>query len=69
MKIFHSLQPSSGLYAIPITKAKQLINNLNRESDMYITLTMTNNKDNHNIALNLHVQKRTPKSRAIATTH
>ena len=36
MKIFHSLQPSSGLYAIPITKAKQLINNLNREFDVYI---------------------------------
>ena len=46
---------SSGHYAIPITKAKQLINNLNRESDMSITLAMTN-KDNHNIALKLHRQ-------------
>ena len=33
---------------------KQLINNLNRESDMSITLTMTNDKDNHHIALKLH---------------
>ena len=44
---------NSGHYAVPITKAKQLINNLNRESDMSVTLTMTNDKDNHNIALKL----------------
>ena len=44
---------SSG-HTIPIVKAKQLINNLNRESDMSVTLTMTN--DNHNIALKLHRQ-------------
>ena len=37
-------------------KAKQLINNLNRESNMSVTLTMTNDKDNHNIALNLNRQ-------------
>ena len=43
---------SSGHYAIPITKAKQLINNLNRKSEMSITLTMTNDTDNHSIALN-----------------
>ena len=36
---------SSGHYAVPITKAKQLINNLNRKSDMCVTLTMTNDKD------------------------
>ena len=47
---------SSDHYAIPITKAKQIINNLNRESDMSITLTMTKDKDNHNIALKLHRQ-------------
>ena len=47
---------SSGHYAVPITKAKQLINNLNRKSDMCVTLTMTNDKDNHNIALKLHRQ-------------
>ena len=37
---------NSGHYRIPITKVKQLINNLNRESDMSITLKMTNDKDN-----------------------
>ena len=47
---------SSRHYAIPITKAKQLINNLNRESDMSIALTMTNDKDNLNITLKLHRQ-------------
>ena len=46
---------SSG-HTIPIMKAKQLINNLNRESNMSVTLTMTNDKDNHNIALKLHRQ-------------
>ena len=50
------IKTSSGHYVIPITKAKQLINNLNRESDMSITLTMTSDKDNHNIALKLHRQ-------------
>ena len=44
---------SSG-HTIPIMKAKKLINNLNRESDMSVTLTMANDKDNHNIALKLH---------------
>ena len=43
---------SSGHYAISITKEKQLINNLNRKSEMSITLTMTNDTDNHSIALN-----------------
>ena len=47
---------SSGHYAIPITKAKQLINNLSKEFDMSITFRMTNDKDNHNIALKLHRQ-------------
>ena len=47
---------SSSHYTIPITKAKRLINNLNRESDMSITLTMTNDKHNHNITLKLHRQ-------------
>ena len=46
----------SGHYAIPITKAKQLINNLDRETNMSITLTLSNSKDNHTIALNLHRQ-------------
>ena len=46
----------SGHYAIPITKAKQLINNLDRETNMSITLTLSDSKDNHTIALNLHRQ-------------
>ena len=60
INIFHENIPlittSSGHYAIPIMKAKQIINNLNRESDMSIMLTMTNDKDNHNIDLKLHRQ-------------
>ena len=44
----------SGHYAIPITKAKQLINNLDRKTNMSITLTLSNSKDNHTIALKLH---------------
>ena len=35
---------------------------------MSITLTMTNDKDNHNIAPKLQTI-RTPKSKEIATTH
>ena len=58
---------SSGHYAIPITKAKQLINNLNRESDMSITLTMTNDKDNHNYHSKITQTICTPKSRKTAT--
>ena len=44
----------SGHYAIPITKAKQLINNVDRETNMPITLTLSDSKDHHTIALNLH---------------
>lgn len=47
---------NSGHYAIPITRAKQLINNLDRKTDMSITLTMSENNNNHNIALKLHRQ-------------
>ena len=46
----------SGNYAIPITKAKQLINNLDRETNMSITLNLLDSKDNHTIALKLHRQ-------------
>ena len=58
---------SSGHYAIPIMKAKQLINNLNRESDMSLTLTMTNDKDNHNYRSKITQTICTPKSRKTAT--
>ena len=46
----------SGHYAIPITRAKQLINNLDRETNMSITLTLSDSKDNHSIVLKLHRQ-------------
>ena len=45
----------SGHYAIPITKAKQLITNLDREN-ISITLPLLDSKDNHTIALKLHRQ-------------
>ena len=46
----------SGQYAIPITKAKQLITNLDRENNISITLPLLDSKDNHTIALKLHRQ-------------
>ena len=39
-----------------VGRAKQLINNLDRKTDMSITLTMSENNNNHNIALKLHRQ-------------
>lgn len=48
---------NSGYYAIPITKAKKLVINLDRENYMNITLKVTeNNKGDHYIALKLHEQ-------------
>ena len=43
-----------GYYAIPIMRAKQLINSLYRESN--ITLTLSDSKDNHSIILKLYRQ-------------
>ena len=37
-------------------KVKQLINNLDRETNMSITLTLSDSKDNHTIILKLHRQ-------------
>ena len=55
---------SSGHYAIPLTPAKQVINNIERESDSSITLTLTNvnEKSNQAIALKLHRQFVHPSS-------
>lgn len=48
---------NSGYYAIPITKAKKLVINLDRENYMNITLKVTeNNKGDHYIALKLPEQ-------------
>ena len=48
---------NSGYYAIPITKAKKLVINLDRENYMNITLKVTeNNKGDHYITLKLHEQ-------------
>ena len=47
---------SSGHYAIPITKAKQIINNFERGSTNSITLALFEVKDNYNVALKLHRQ-------------
>ena len=47
---------SSGHYAIPITKAKQIINNFERGSTNSITLALSKVKDNYNVALKLHQQ-------------
>ena len=47
-------------YAIPIAKAKQLINNIDRETNIYITLTLWDSKDNHSILLKLHRQFANP---------
>ena len=46
----------SGHYAIPLTTAKQLINNIDRGLTTSITLSVTSNKSNHEIALKLHRQ-------------
>ena len=40
--------------AIPIIKPKQLINNLDRETNMPLTLTFSDSKDNLTITLKLH---------------
>lgn len=50
------LTANSDCHAIPVTKAKQLISNLERDTDMCITLIMSDIKDDHNIALKLHSQ-------------
>ena len=48
---------NGGYYAIPITKAKKLVINLDRENYVNITLKITeNNKGDHYIALKLHEQ-------------
>ena len=47
---------SRGHYAIPITKAKQIINNFERGSINSITLALFEVKDNYNVALKLHRQ-------------
>ena len=50
------LTTSSGHYAIPITKTKQIINNFERGSTYSITLALSEVKDNYNVALKLHRQ-------------
>ena len=47
---------SSGHYAIPITKAKQIINNFERGSTYSITLALSEVKANYSVALKLHQQ-------------
>ena len=47
---------SSGHYAIPITKTKQIINNFERGSTNSITLALSKVKDNYIVALKLHQQ-------------
>ena len=55
---------SSGHYAIPLTPAKQAINDLERESSSNITLTINNinQQSNHAIAIKLHCQFAHPTS-------
>ena len=55
---------SSGHYAIPLTPAKQLINNLDRskDSNSTITLTLTEEKSSKDMALKLHRQFAHPTS-------
>ena len=55
---------TSGHYAIPLTPAKQAINDLERESSSNITLTMNNinQQSNHAIAIKLHRQFAHPTS-------
>ena len=50
------LATSSGHYAIPITKAKQIINNFKRGSTNSITLALPEVKGNYKVALKLHRQ-------------
>ena len=47
---------SSGHYAIPITKAKHVINNFERGSTYSIKLALFEVKDNYNVTLKLHQQ-------------
>ena len=50
------VKPASGHYALPLTQAKQAINNINRDSSSNITLTITENTSNKAMALNFHRQ-------------
>ena len=50
------MKTSSGYYTIPITKAKQIINNFKRGSTNSITLALSEVKDNYDVALKLHRQ-------------
>ena len=56
----------SGHCAVPIARAKQLINNLDREPNMTITLTLLDSRDNHSIALKLQRQFAHPSKETIA---
>ena len=47
---------NSGDNVILITKSILMINNLKTENDMGITFSITDNLDNHNVALKLHQQ-------------
>ena len=47
---------SSGHYAIPITKAKQIIKDFKKRSSNSITLALSEVKDNYIVALKLHLQ-------------
>ena len=58
------ISANSGNYAIPITKAKNFVNNLDRENNMNITLRVAeNNKGNQYIAPKLHKQFAHPSER------
>lgn len=43
-------------YAVPITRVKQLINNLDKEINMSIMITLVDSKENCCIALKFHRQ-------------
>ena len=47
---------SSGHYAIPITKAKQIIKDFKKRSSNSITLALSEVKDNYIVALKQHRQ-------------
>ena len=47
---------SSGHYAIPITKAKQIITDFEKRSSNSITLALSEVKDNYIVALKQHRQ-------------
>ena len=55
---------NSNHYTIPLTSAKQAINNINRENNSAITLTINNinEQSNQTIALKLHQQFAHPSS-------